>query len=215
MKISLRTFLTLPWFGLLAVISPATPTIGRVEWALFITSNFASPSLYVYGTAMSGVSVCALVAEGTNREYPLELEEKSGTRVRAKLPAPSPSEMLIPVGRYRVKVGVPGQTVVSPNMIQVTGTSVAEFTSSSVQSLVRIEFKGTSLKHATRGLLRSDQGEVYGPWKSFEAADSSETLTAVWNSVPAGSYDVILKSSDNITLWISPTKFRVFANPTR
>lgn len=163
---------------------------------------------------MAGVSVCALVAEGTNREYPLELEEKTGTRVRARLPAPSPTKMLIPVGRYRVMVGDPGQTVMSRGTIEVTGTSVTEFTSSAVQTLVRIEFKGTSLNRATRGLLRSDQGEVYGPWKSFEAA-SSEALTGIWNSVPVGQYEVILKSSDNITLWISPTKFRVFANPTR
>jgi hypothetical protein len=207
--------LTLPVFCLLALVSTGAPTISRVAWASLSNWNFVAPSLDVHGTGMSDVSVCALVAESTNREYPLELQETTGTRVRAKLPSPTPAKMLIPVGQYHVKLGIPGQTVVSTAVIRVGGPAVTEFTLSSVQSLVRLEFKGTMLKTATRGYLRSDQGEVFGPWKSVEAADSGEALVGIWNSVPVGSYDVILKNADNITLWISPTKFRVFANPTR
>ena len=61
------------------------------------------------------------------------------------------------------------------------------------------------------GVLLDTAGDQ---WKSVRVIKTGSKYV-MWDAVPVGLYDIFLLNAAGVPIWKSPTKFRVFANPTR
>ena len=199
----------------LTVAGAQAPTITSVGW-LNVNINVVDGGINVVGSNLSGVSVCKLVSTSTNLEYDLDLVRMTATTALVKLRKVSIARPPIPPGNYRVRLGTPGNTVLSAATLTVAGLTLTDFTASSVQSPFPVaEFFGVTLPFSSivGALLRDDAGNEWRAVEVIHDPNHGQHYIAKWLPVPVGQYDIFLLGPADVPLWKSPTKFRVFANP--
>lgn len=199
----------------LTVAGAQAPTITSVAW-LGVNINAVDGGINVVGSNLAGVSVCKLVSGATNLEYDLDLVRTTATTALVKLRKVSIARPPIPPGVYRLRLGAPGNTVLSAATLTVAGLTVTDFTASSVQSPNPVaEFFGVALPFSSiaGALLRDDAGNEWRALEVHQDPNRGGHYLARWSPVPVGLYDLFLLGLSDVPLWKSPTKFRVFANP--
>lgn len=214
MKIQRVFAVSLLSLGTLTVVDAQAPTVTSMSWG-GVSANVSGAGFTVTGRNLSNLSVAKLVSTETNVEYDLDLVRMTATTAVVRLRAVSIARPPMPQGVYRLRLGAPGNTALSAGTITVSGLRVADFTASSSQSPLLIDFFGlTGAPSTPQGALLRD--EAGNEWRAAQISQDPSRLQhwmSRWSPVPVGLYDVFLLGNADLPLWKSPTKFRVFANP--
>lgn len=198
----------------LTVAGAQTPTVTSMAWG-GVNANVSGAAFTVTGRNLSNLSIAKLVSTETNVEYDLDLASMTATTAVVRLREVSIARPPIPPGVYRLRLGAPGNTALSVGTITVSGLRVADFTASSIQSPLLIDFFGlTGAPSTPQGaLLRDEAGNEWRTAQIGQDPNRRQHWMSRWSPVPVGLYDLFLLGNADLPLWKSPTKFRVFANP--